>query len=67
MNTARATSAWNYAHMPGFEEYGRKSKKGHREANRVNLLKKINEAGKSKTHCQVRNLVYLQESIKKLK
>ena len=37
VNMARATSAWNYPHMPGFEEYGRKFKNGQRDASRVNL------------------------------
>ena len=35
---ARAIGEENYSHMPGFEEFGRKSKK---DANRANLMKKI--------------------------
>ena len=38
---ARAASEGNYSNMPGYEEYGRKSKNGQREASRLNLLKRI--------------------------
>ena len=39
VNLASSRRAVNYPHMPGFEEYDRKSKKGKREANRANLSK----------------------------
>ena len=38
VDLAMAVEAGNYSHMPGFEEFGRKS---NEDVNRANLLKKI--------------------------
>ena len=66
VNLERAAIAVNYSHMPGFEVYGRESKNGRREANRLNLPKGRKKVGISKTHFKVRNLAYLQKAITRL-
>ena len=64
VDVAKAIGANPHSHIPGFEEFIRNSPK---VANMLNVLEKIKKVGKSQTHVKVRNLLYLQKDIKKLK
>ena len=61
-NLVRAKNTGKYSRMPGNYEYGRKFKKGVREANRANLSMG-RQVGKSKTHCEFQNLLYLEKRL----
>ena len=66
MSVAGGTNAGNYSHMPGFEEYVRKSKKWQREANRANLSKKIKGRHIENAFRSPKYGAFVKKAIKKL-